>query len=206
MPKKPTNHHVRIIGTDVSGKTALCDALEAASPDLVAFSETPKYVYRWLRTYRIGRSSSITPDQLERRESIFMRFNEHEAHAIDDVLEERTVLAVRGRADTLLTHAALRGRPMPCDFTSLFPLGMRPDLLVVLVAPPDTIEARLDARGERKTGANSMEFHIRCRQLYEEVGIIAGRHMPVLFFDTANPVNAPSQIGQAVHAALVSLD
>lgn len=63
-----------------------------------------------------------------------MRANEYEASAIAGILDERSVVAVRGRADTVLTHAALRGNPMTHYFPTLFPDQMRPDLLVVLIA------------------------------------------------------------------------
>ncbi|HUD11120.1 MAG TPA: hypothetical protein VMS08_01815 [Candidatus Saccharimonadia bacterium] len=198
--------YIRVLGTDASGKTALCNALESLNNHLVGFGSTPAYVHRWLRTYGIGRSSDITSNQVETREQIFMRANEHEALAIADILDSRSVIAVRGRADTVLTHAALRGHPMPHYFPTLFPVGMRPDLLIVLVASPHEIEARLDARGQRKTGANCMEFHVRCRDLYEDVAGIAQKHLPVLLYDTSRIHNTAGAIAKNVQLALENIN
>jgi thymidylate kinase len=191
--------HVRILGADCTGKTELCEAVSILEPNIVQFSRTPDYVYDWLRSYGIGRSSTVTRDQLAARERIFLAANGVEMRAVGRVVLERPVVAVRGRADTIITHAVLNDRPVSRSMPRLFPApNMRPNVLVVLTAPIPAIAERLDARGEAKTGANSLEFHLRCQEAYLEIGNLATKAFPVLVFDTSNPLNTPAHIADQV--------
>lgn len=186
---------VRILGTDCTGKSRLCEAIAQLSPNFVQFASTPPYVYDWLRTHRIGRSSAITFDQLETREQIFLAANRVEMQAIGEVTRDRPVVAVRGRADTIITHGILQGRKLLRDLNRLFPAPyMRPDALVVLTADIQDIEQRLDARGEAKTGANSLAFHEACQEAYLNIGNLASRRFPVYVYSTSNPANTPESI------------
>ena len=173
------------MGVDGSGKTTICETLETLDSHIITFGGTPRYAYRWLATYGIGRADKVTPDQVDIRQHVFGKMNEHEAYLYDSLCNERPVVGVRGRADTWISAAALRGTPMPRDFNVLFPKALRPDILVMLTAPLSVIELRIELRGESKTGANSMEYHRRTAAMYEDFAAIARRHMPVLQFDTS---------------------
>lgn len=78
-------------------------------------------------------------------------------------------------------------------------------LLVVLSAPLNIIEERLDDRGESKTGANSLKFEEQCLNMYDELARLAKRYMPVLTFDTSDPQNTPDAMAQQVKDAMKSL-
>lgn len=196
---------VRIMGMDGSGKTTICDNLEVLDPHVISFGNTPRYAYRWLKTYGIGKADEVTYDQVDIRRHVFMKMNEQEAHLHNSLAVERPVVAVRGRADTWISANALQEKPMPEDFDILFPKDLRPDLLVVLTADPKVIEERLDLRGESKTGANSMEYHERTQHMYTRLASIARKHMPVLEFDTGKLVTTPEQVTDDVLSAIHSL-
>ncbi len=191
--------YVRILGADCTGKTTVCDALTSLFTPFVQFSSTEPYVYDWLRTYGIGRSSSITPDQLGQREQIFLSANRVQMRAIKEVSGVRPVVAVRGRADTIITHGVLNGRKLERDIDRLMPLPyMRPDLLVVLTAPTWVIAERLKARGEAATGANSLDFHRECQRRYLEVCNLVEGRCDVVTFDTSNARHTPSFIASQI--------
>ncbi len=191
--------HIRVLGADCTGKTAVCSAVSDLMPNFVEFSSTEPYVYSWLETYGIGRSSTITPDQLETRRQVFLAANRAQMRAVKEVTERRPLIAVRGRADTIITHDVLQGKALSYSMTRLFPEPyMSPDVLVVLTASATTIAERLDARGEAKTGANSLEFHAMCQERYIEIGNLAGLHFPVLVFDTGDPKNTPEHIADHI--------
>lgn len=196
--------HIRILGADCTGKTEVCRAVAALVPEFVQFAATDPYVYSWLEARSIGRSSTITPDQLEAREQIFLAANRVQMRAIKEVTRQQPVVAVRGRADTIITHSVLQDRKLSRNMHRLFAPYMRPDALVVLTAPIATIAERLDARGEAKTGANSLEFHERCQKAYLEIGNLASAHFPVLVFDTSNPAHSPEYIADQVLGSVVA--
>jgi cytidine deaminase/broad-specificity NMP kinase len=196
---------VRILGMDGSGKTTICDTLEAFDPGIIAFGSTPRYAYRWLQTYGVGKSDEVTTDQIDIRQHVFMKMNEQEAYLHDSLTLERPVVAVRGRADTWISANALRGKPIPQDIDVLFPRELRPDLLVVLTADPRIIEQRLDEREEIKRGANSMEYHRRTQDMYDKLATVAKKHMPVLQFDTGKKSLTSEVITKDILAAIHDL-
>jgi cytidine deaminase/broad-specificity NMP kinase len=183
---------------DGSGKTTICQALEALDSQVITFDSTPKYAYRWLKTYGVGKADEVTLDQVNIRQHVFMMMNEQEAYLHNSLCEERPVVAVRGRADTWISANALRGKSMPRNMETLFPKDLRPDVLVVLTANLKDVEARIDARGESKTGANSMTYHERTREMYTDLATIARRHMPVLTYNTSNKSVTPYAIASDV--------
>jgi thymidylate kinase len=191
--------HIRVMGADTTGKSEVCRAVSELAPQFVRLSETESYVHDWLRTHGVSRSSHIGPEQLQEREQVFYAYNRAQAVAIREVTQDRRtqnrpVVAVRGRADTIITHDVLLDREPRGDLEELFPEGMRPDALVVLTAPIDVIGQRLDARGERKTGANALEFHEKCQGLYVDLADRALNLMPVIIVDTSDPGNTPERI------------
>lgn len=191
--------HIRILGADCTGKTEVCRALVEMAPEFVQFAATEPYVYDWLRTYGIGRSSTITPDQLGEREKIFLAANRVQMRAVKEVTKRQPLVAVRGRADTIITHGILRDRRLSNDMYRLSSEPyMRPDLLVVLTAPISVIAERLDARGEAKTGANSLSFHKQCQESYIEICNVATRYFPVAVYDTSDPKVTPSYIADQI--------
>lgn len=192
--------HIRILGADTTGKTALCNAVTKLAPEFVAFASTDPYVYSWLHTHNIDSSSTITSDQVPIRAQIFLAANRVQMGAIREVTTAgHPVVAVRGRADTVITHGVLREEKLSRSMKRLFSEPyMRPDALVVLTAPIEIIESRLDTRGQAKTGANSLSFHEECQKLYIETGNLASRTFPVLVFDTSNPNYTPEVIADNV--------
>jgi hypothetical protein len=191
--------HIRVLGADCTGKTAVCNTVSALMPDFVEFSSTEPYVYSWLKTYGVGPSSTITPNQVEIRRQVFLAANRAQMRAVKEVTEKRPLIAVRGRADTIITHDVLQGKALSHSMTRLFPEPyMSPDALVVLTAPITAIAERLDARGQAKTGANSLEFHRLCQERYIEIGNLAGFHVPVFIFDTGDPKNTPEYIADYI--------
>ena len=193
---------IRILGMDGSGKTTICDALEALDPQVLTFGSTPRYAYRWLQSYGVGKSDEVTPDQIDIRQHVFMKMNEQEAYLHNSLTLERPVVAVRGRADTWISANALRGEAMPQDIDVLFPQALRPDLLVVLTAEPGIIEQRIDERNETKKGANSMEYHRRTQDMYDNLASIAKKRMPVLQFDTGKKSLTPEIVTKEILAAI----
>ncbi len=187
---------VRVLGMDGAGKSALCQALEDIDDQTITFANTPRYAYRWLQTYGVGRADKVTTKQIDIRQHVFGRMNEHESFLYNDLCRERPVVGVRGRADTYISANALRGKAMPHDIATLFPKALRPDMLVILTAPLWVIEQRIDSRAEHKTGANSMEYHSRTREMYDDLAVIAGKVMPVLYFDTSQANNTPAAIAR----------
>jgi cytidine deaminase/thymidylate kinase len=179
---------------DGSGKTTICRTLESLDSQVITFDSTPKYAYRWLKTYGIGQADEVTLDQVNVRQHVFMHMNEQEAYLHNSLCEERPVVAVRGRADTWISANALRGKSMPRNMETLFPKDLRPDVLVVLTADLKDVESRIDARGESKTGANSMTYHQRTREMYTDLATIASRHMPVLTYDTSKKSVTPESV------------
>lgn len=196
---------VRILGMDGSGKTTVCNALEALNSQVITFDSTPKYAYRWLKTYGVGKADEVTLDQVNIRQHVFMMMNEQESYLHNSLCEERPVVAVRGRADTWISANALRGKSMPRNMETLFPKDLRPDVLVVLTADLNDVEARIDARGESKTGANSMTYHQRTREMYTDLATIARRHMPVLTYDTSKDSTTPATIAGDILATMQGL-
>lgn len=201
----PLHPHIRILGAARTGKSVLVDELRRLNPQMVTFAHTPTYVYEWLRTKGIGDVGHVLPEQIEIREQIFSHLNEHEAKVINDILPEQPIAAIRGRADTLITHAAFRGKPMPRSIYTLLPKGMRPDLLIVLTAPGKVINERLAGRQQPPTSMNSLEFHERCQEMYMELAALAEHHLPVLLFDTSNPERNPQQIAHIIQSVLPSI-
>lgn len=203
--------HIRVLGADATGKTELCKAIVDLRPEFVRFSETDSYVYDWLRTHKIGRSSYVKRDQLRHREQIFYAYNRVQAMSVREVTwgkktHARPVVAVRGRADTIITHGVKMGRRTCRDMGRLFPTPhMRPDVLVVLTTNIEAIGRRLDQKNERKTGLNSLEFHARCQDEYLALSKIASKKFPVLVFDTSKPRNTPESIAHQVLEATVSV-
>lgn len=189
---------VRIMGMDATGKTTICELLQKLNPQVITFGSTPKYAYRWLETYGIGRADKVTEDQIDVRQHVFGKMNEHEAYLYDDLCMERPVVGVRGRADTWISANALRGVPMPRDMDTLFPKHLRPDLLVVLNASLDVVEERLNIRQEAKTGANSMQYHRHTQSMYSDLADIAAKHMPVLSFDTGRSSVTPELVSAQI--------
>lgn len=188
--------HIRILGVAGSGKTTLAEELARLQPDVVPFARTPEYVYAWLQALGIGDVSHVDRAQAAGREQVFKRFNEHESKMLHDILPQRPVAAIRGRADTLITHTALRERPLAYGLSELMPEGMRPDVLVVLTTPLDVIEQRLRSDARPQTGAHSLAFHARCQEMYLELARLAKPRLPVLVFDTATttPQDIASQV------------
>jgi|GEM_PF-2432780 len=195
---------VRILGVDGSGKTTICNRLEALDSQVITFGSTPSYAYRWLETYGIGKADKVTLDQVDIRQHVFSKMNEHEAYTHNSICVERPVVAVRGRADTWISANALRKKAMPKDMNTLFPKDLRPDLLVVLQASHKTIESRIDARGEVKRGANSMAYHDRTQHMYSDLATIAKRYIPVLEYTTDNTIS-PDQIATEILSAINTL-
>lgn len=193
---------VRILGMDGSGKTTICETLEAIDDRVITFGSTPRFAYRWLATYGVGRADSVTPAQIDIRQHVFGKMNEYESKLYNGLCAERPVVGVRGRADTYISAQSLRGKPMPRDINVLFPKELRPDALVVLSAPLRVIEQRIDSRGERKSGANSMTYHLRTQEMYDELATIASKVMPVLYFDTSKVCNTPLHIAGQVKATI----
>ncbi len=189
---------IRILGMDRTGKSTLCHALELIDDQVITFANTPRYAYRWLETYGVGRAAEVTPQQVDIRQHVFGQMNEHESFLYNNLCQERPVVGVRGRADTYISANALRGKAMPRDIDSLFPKSLRPDALVVLTAPLWLVEHRIDSFAEKKTGANSLQYHSRTRQMYDDLAGIAGKVMPVLQFDTSQPINTPDAIARQV--------
>ena len=199
------NPHIRILGADCTGKTAVCHAVTALMPQFVEFASTDPYVYDWLRTYGIGPSSTITSDQVRDREQVFLAANRVQMRAIKEVTQARPVVAVRGRADTLITHAILQARNPSRSMNRLFPEPyMRPDALIVLTAPIPTIAERLEARGQLAAGANSLDFHEACQSAYVNVGNLAVANFPVLVFDTSLPNITPGYIADQVLGSIAA--
>jgi thymidylate kinase len=199
MSRTIENPHVRILGADGTGKSELCRAVTGLMPEFVAFASTDPYVYDWLRAYGIGPSSTVTPEQIELRRQVFLAANRVQMRAIKEVGERQPIVAVRGRADTIITHALLQGEDPGRRMDRLFPKPyMRPDALVVLTTPMSTIAARLAARGQEATGANDLGFLEACQHTYVGVGNLATRAFPVFVFDTNDPNNTPEHIADQV--------
>lgn len=192
--------HIRVLGADATGKTELCKAIVDLQPEFVRFSETDSYVYDWLRTHKIGRSSYVKRDQLRHREQIFYAYNRVQAVSVREVTQgkrthARPVVAVRGRADTIITHGIKMNRRTCRDMSKLFPTPhMRPDVLVVLTSDIEAIGKRLDEKNERKTGLNSLEFHAKCQDEYLALSKLASKKFPALVFNTSDSKNTPEHI------------
>ncbi len=196
--------HIRIMGAARTGKTTLIEALKRLEPDMIAIGHTAGYVYEWLQAEDIGDVGHVQLGQSRRREEIFMQVNEHEAKIVNDILPHHPVVAVRGRADTLITHAAFQGKRMPRNLNTLMPKGMRPDILVILTASSKVIEARLPERNQPKTAMNSLTFHNRCQEMYMDLAGITAKSIPTFVLDTSNPDKTPDELAAAIRTMSMS--